>query len=113
MAELYSEEGISRLYKRILNRLMIWNYRQDLMTPDAFCNYEADGSTAEVLLFYHTAWEFLRSLDGRHGRDSLTRIIDSVASGMTFENSLLSQFGGTCNELYTEWIRAFNGSIAK
>ena len=113
MAELYSEEGISRWHKRILNRLLIWKYRQDLMPPDTFCNYEAGGSAAEVSRFYATTWEFLRSLDGRYGRHALTRIIDLVASGATFEDSLLKQLGGTCSELYTEWIRAFNGSFAK
>ena len=113
MAELYSEEGIFNLFGRIFNRLMIWHYRQDLMPPDTFCSYEASGSAVEVSRFYATTWEFLRSLDGRYGRHALTRVIDLVASGATFEDSLLNQLGGTCTELYTEWIRAFNGSVVK
>ena len=107
MAELYSEDGIPNLYRRIVNRLMIWRHRQVLMPPDVFCNYDADGTATEISLFYSTTWEFSRALDGLHSRHSLSHIVNLMAYGATFEDSLRDQLGGTCTELYTAWLRSF------
>ena len=107
MAELYAGDGLSRISQRPLNRLNVWLQRQQLMHPELFCSYAAEGSPAEISLSYRTAWEFSRSLEGRYGRAALTMVIESVAAGATFEDSLRDQLGGTCTELYTAWLRSF------
>lgn len=104
IAVFHEHESSSRS-RRVSNRFNVWFSRQDLMNPDRFCNYIPLDNRAEIALFYATAGEFVRSLATGHGSDALNLVIQGVASGLAFEDSLRSHFGGTCINLYSEWSR--------
>ena len=106
VAKLYENAEISMLHNRILNRVVVWVNRDRLLSPEAFCNYRYDGSGSEVALFYQTSWEFIRSLEAGHGRHTLIAIVDDVAAGSPFEDSLIERLGGTCTALYAEWTES-------
>ena len=108
MAEFYEHEGLKQLPRRVAKRLWVWLKRQDLLIPDEFCtyNYVAEGPRTEISLFYRTTLEFVRSLEAGHGMHTFHTLVDRVASGHAFEDSLYDHFGGSCQELYTEWVQS-------
>ena len=106
MAQLFDGEGSSQSWERVLNRSFVWREREELMGPELFCGYHAKGPASETLPFYSTAWEFLRVLDARKGRSALNGVVEDIASGVAFENSFRSRFGGTCKELYGKWSQS-------
>ena len=103
MARRYENEGFRQLPQRVLNRAAVWLQRDDLLSPARFCGYTSGGRRAEVKLLYGTAWEFIRSLEAAHGVGPLKSLLDDVRESRDFEQSLRDRFGGTCEELYSEW----------
>ena len=111
MAQRYGNEGMKQLYEKLTTRWWVWFNRNDLLSSTQFCGYQLQGNRTEIGLFYGTSWEFIRSLEARHGIQSLNAIVDDVGAGTDFEDSLRDRLGGKCNELYSEWsesLRAFS-----
>ena len=57
--------------------------------------------------FYLTATEFTRALESRKDQDILNQVILDLQAGSTFEESLRSQIGKPCEELYREWLESW------
>ncbi len=106
MAERYQNTGWKQYHYRALNRLVVWINRQQLLPGSEFCSFELGNDQDEIALFYGTSYEFIRSLEAKHGLKHLNAIVDDVESGMSFDDSLRKRLGGTCNELYGEWSRS-------
>ena len=107
MAERYGNERALERWKKALNRWMVWIYQDDLLPVAQFCNYQPTGNLTEIGLFYDASWEFIRSLEARHGIQALNSIVEDVGGGKAFDHSLRDRLGGTCDELYREWTQSF------
>ncbi len=104
IAQLHAHVGISRADERLLNRVLLWFKRDDLLEPHQFCSDAAWRSYNQLPLLYGTTWEFVRFLEDSTGRDHLHAIVQDVHGGSAFEASLELWFGGNCRELYGQWI---------
>ncbi len=91
------------LFNRGLNRWWVWISRGSLLRTAEFCVYEPRDNHTEIGLFYGASYEFIRSLEAKHGIENLDAVIDDIRDGKTFDDSLRDRLGGTCNELYAEW----------
>ena len=108
MAALHQEDGIDRVFlNRAMSRFVVSWRRNEILSPEEFCSYRADGPAQEVGLFYATSFEFARWLQHRHGRESLHNSIDSINSGATFSRYLKGEFGADCRQLYANWTGRF------
>ena len=106
MAQLYESDGPGKGYG-VSSRILVWFKRRDLMAAHPFCSASTWVSKTEAQLFYRTSLEFVRTLEYRHGRDKLIAVVQAVQDGGTFEESLQSQLGGTCDELYERWFASW------
>ena len=106
MAKRFENGGFRQSLPKVLNRATVWLQRDDLLSAAKFCRYISGVSRAEVKLFYGTAWELIRSLESEHGMQVLKSLLDDVKEGKGFERSLRDRLGGTCEELYSEWVRS-------
>ena len=106
MAKFHENSGRTELMDRALNRTVVWWERGNLLAGDAFCGDRYEIPRVAVALFYRTSWEFVRSLESRHGRRTINAIIDDVSDGASFEDSLTERLGGTCTALYEEWVKS-------
>ena len=106
MASRYENEGFRQLPQRVLNRAVVWLQRDDLLSPSSFCGYTFGGRRFEVMLLYGSAWEFIRSLEAANGEQALKSLLEDVKEGRNFKRSLRDRFGGTCEDLYSEWSRS-------
>ena len=93
---------------RSMNRIRVW-LAQDTQHPEPHRMCQGDpGSTAEDRnWFYLTATEFARHLESREDDNMLDRVVQDIQAGTTFEESLQNQFGKSCRELYSEWLRSW------
>ena len=116
MAQLYQNDGNTP--GRLWNRWQMWLQRDRLMTPEVFCSNRGYDSSSHKKLLYISSQEFVRYLEKRHGRSTLNRVVDDVRSGATiedfimnsprvFEDSLRDRLGGSCLDLYGEWIESW------
>ena len=103
MARRYENGGIRQSAERVFHRASVWLQREDLLSAARFCGYTYGDHRSEVNLFYGTAWEFIRSLEARHGIQALKSLLDDVREGKGLERSMRERLGGTCEELYSEW----------
>ena len=106
MAQLYESDGPGR-FSATMNRIAVWLERNDLMDAQPFCSASTWASQAEKVRFYGTSLEFVRTLESQHGREELIGVIQRVQGGETFEESLKDQLGGTCEELYAQWLASW------
>ena len=104
LAQIYENESKPKRLYRVVNRLVTWFSRQTMMTPEAFCEGQYGDSHSEIASFYRTSMEFVRALESNHGRPKLMAIVDDVRREIAFNDSLLGNFGGTCETLYSEWL---------
>ena len=104
MAQLYENDGRHRITKRAWVRILAWSNRDRMPNATEFCGTPRLETPGQVKLFYMIAYEFVRSLERRHGRDALSAVVGDVRSGAggmrVFEDSLRDRFGGTCTDLY-------------
>ncbi len=107
IAELYENDARHLKATRTINRLYVWLHGDILMPPPFFCTEPLNRNGFEFRLFYRTALEFTRSLEAKHGRDSLLGVVDDVQGGIPFEKSLQDRFGATCVELYGNWLESW------
>lgn len=104
LAEQYAMEGLARIIPRVKKRVALWFNRENLMETDRFCALRLKTiDIVEFLLFYETAREFVNSLEARYNERSLNLVVGDVRTGLTFDESMQTRFGGTCNELYSRW----------
>ena len=106
MAQWYANEGWRQIPERAMNRWEVWLRRESLLPATEFCNYKSGGSRSDIGLLYSISWEFIRSLEAEHGIQNLNGVVENVRSGMSFNDSLLDRFGGSCSELYTSWTQS-------
>jgi hypothetical protein len=106
MAQLYESDGAGK-FNATMNRIAVWLERDDLMDAQSFCSASTWASQAEMALFYRTSMEFVRTLESQHGREKLIGVIQNVQAGRTLEESLRHQLGGTCDELYVQWLASW------
>ena len=108
MAERYATEGISRIGMRTTNRMKLWLNIQEPPDTSRFCARRFSGrNRSDQSAFYSTSHDFVRSLESRHGLQTLNLIVEDVRTGFDFEDSMESRLGGTCAELYSEWKENF------
>ena len=106
IAQLYQSDGPGK-FNGTINRMMVWLKRHDLMAAHPFCSASTWMSQAEMKVFYRTSMEFVRTLESQHGRDKLIAVIKAVQEGQTFNDSLHTHLGGTCDELYKRWLASW------
>ena len=106
IAQFYENSGRTKFMERALNRTGVWWKRDNLLASDAFCSGWREIPRVAVALFYQTSWEFVRSLESKHGRRAINSIIYDVTEGAAFEDSLTRRLGGTCTTLYKEWVKS-------
>ena len=106
LAQLYSHPGVYGIGDRALNRLVVWVRRGDQLADERFCHGRTTASPAEAALFYGVAWEFVRFLSAQHGVDDLDGVVEDVAAGIGFRDSLLARFGEECTDLYGRWLES-------
>ena len=104
LAQLHAKRGIARVGDRVFNRLVVRFRRGGRLPPDRFCFGQPTSSPAEAALFYSVAWEFVRFLSAQHGVDDLDGVVEDVAAGIGFRDSLLARFGEECTDLYGRWL---------
>ena len=104
LAQLHAKRGIARVGDRVFNRLVVRFRRGGRLPPDRFCFGQPTSSPAEAALFYGVAWEFVRFLSAQHGVDDLDGVVEDVAAGIGFRDSLLFRFGEECTDLYGRWL---------
>ena len=113
MAQLYQNDDSP--FDRLRNRWQMWLQRDRLMTPEVFCSNRGYDKSSQKKLLYISSQEFVRYLEKRHGRSTLNGVVGDVRTRATiedivldspgaFENSLRDRLGGTCVDLYGEWI---------
>ena len=96
--------GWRQVYSRPFNRGLVWINREGLLPANEFCGFEPNDHPDEVALFYGTSYEFIRSLEAKHGIKQLNVIVDDIEVGIGFEESLHDRLGGTCGELYAAMV---------
>lgn len=106
IAQLYQNQGMTKLFDRAFNRAIVWWKRDALPPPEKFCDYDLREPGADIELFYQTALEFVRSLEASHGRRTLNATIEDVSEGDPFDHSLKDRLGGVCPDLYAEWTES-------
>ena len=107
LAQLYENEPYSMGNKRTMSRLRAWAAQDDLPDPEFFCGEPPRSSPSEVRMFYLAAFEFARALEARNGRTAFIEVVDDVKSGISFKNSVRERLGGSCYELYGEWMESW------
>ena len=68
---------------------------------------ERDGEDKRV--FYQPAAEFVRHLEAEHGPRAMKQVVDDAREGTAFEDSLRARMGGTCLDLYGNWLGHLRG----
>ena len=106
MAQFYQNEPATKLFDRAFNRIIVWLKRDDLPSPERFCDYRLDGPGHEIELFYQTSWEFVRSLEAESGRATINAIVTDIAAGETFDHGMERRLGGVCADLYAKWTES-------
>ena len=108
MAETYENEGSYQRVDRALVRFFFWIMSDDdIMYPQVFCGEPLDDPASDMVLFNRIAMEFVRALVGDHDGDTLNELVEDVGNGIAFEDSLYNHFGGTCVELYSDWVKSW------
>ena len=107
LAETYENEGSYQRIERALVRLYFGLILDDFMAPQVFCGEPLDDPASDMVLFNRIAMEFVRALEGDRGRGTLNVLVEDVGDGIAFETSLRSHFGGTCEELYSDWLKSW------
>ena len=108
MAERYGNERTWHFWGKARNRWEVWLNRDNLLPVTQFCSYQLTESRTEIVLFYRTSWEFIRSLEASHGIQSLNVIVEDIGDGKAFEDSLRDRLGDTCSGLYREWYQSLS-----
>ena len=107
MAQIYENDGPYKFFDRVLNRTFVWFLQSKLAPGKNFCTEPTWDSGFEATLFYGTSLEFVRAMESKHGRDKLISVIQEVQQGASFPMSLRSQFGESCDGLYSKWLESW------
>lgn len=103
MAQWHEMEGRRQLLPKAFMRLWVWINNEDLLSVSEFCGYTFSENREIRNLLYGTSFEFIRSLEVRHGIEELNAIVDDVGAGKDFDASMRDRLGGTCTDLYSDW----------